>query len=63
MDAPEKQLETSTGLSKKTAISARIRGHRSVVRRVSYWRLGSLRVKYLYHESKNNSQVDSVGLR
>jgi len=33
--APKKQLETSTDLSKKTVISARIRGHHLVVRRVS----------------------------
>jgi len=37
---PEKQLERSMDLSKKTAISARIRGYRSVVRKVSNWRLG-----------------------
>jgi len=48
--ALEKQLETSTDLSKKTAISARIRDHCSAVRRVSNWRLGLCRVKYLNHE-------------
>jgi len=63
MDAPRKQMVTSTDLSKKTAIAARIRGHRSVVRRVSNWRLGSLRVKYLNHESMNTSRVASVVLR
>ena len=61
--ALEKQLETSTDLSKKTAISARICGHRSVVRRVSNWRLGSFRVKYLNHKSMNTSRVASVVLR
>jgi len=59
---PEKQLETSTNVSKKTAISARIRGHRSVVRRVSNWRLSLFRVKYLNHESMNSSRVVSVVL-
>jgi len=61
--APEKQLEMSTDWSKKTAISARIRGYRSVVGRVANWRLGSFRVKYLNHESMNTSRVASVVLR
>ena len=58
--APEKQLERSTDLSKNTALSARTRGHRSVVRTVSDWRLGSFRVKYLNHESMNIFQVALV---
>ena len=59
---PEKQLETSTELRKNTAISARIPGDRSVVRRVANWRLGSFRLKYLNHESMNTSRVASVVL-
>jgi len=61
--APVKQLETSTDLSKKTAISARICAHRSVFCSVSNWRLGSFRVKYLNQESMNTSRVASVFLR
>jgi len=53
--APEKELERSMDLSMKTAISARIRGHRSVVRQVSNWHLGLFRVKYPNHKSMNTS--------
>jgi len=57
---PEKPVETLTNLSKKTAISASIRGHLSVVCRVSNWLLGSFRVKYVNHESINTSRVACV---
>jgi len=61
--AAQKPLETVKDLSKKTAISVRIVGHRSVVPRVSNWLLCSFRVEYLNQESINNAGVVSVVVR
>src|SRR6201995_4438986 len=60
MNAPEKQLETSTDLSKNTAICARTHWLYLLVRRVSNLHLGSLKVNLRSRRSMITLQMVSV---